>query len=83
MSYGSDLLVQRRTPAVALRIVGLPVEWTPRELRHGFVSLMSANGASIELISRLVGQTTAATIKTVYRHELRQVITEEAGSARR
>ena len=40
----------RRTLAVALRIAGLPVEWTPRELRHSFVSLMSANGASMELM---------------------------------
>jgi site-specific recombinase XerD len=48
----------RRTLAVALRIAGLPAKWTPRELRHSFVSLMSAHGASIELISRLVGHTT-------------------------
>ena len=56
----------------------LPVEWTPRELRHSFVSLMSANGASIELIARLVGHTTTATTEAVYRHELRPVITEGA-----
>jgi hypothetical protein len=39
---------------------------------------MSANGASIELISRLVGHTTTATTESVYRHELRPVITEGA-----
>ena len=60
------------------RLAGLPVEWTPRELRHSFVSLMSANGASIELIARLVGHTTTATTEAVYRHELRPVITEGA-----
>jgi site-specific recombinase XerD len=78
--YGKPLTAQsvRRTLAVALRIAGLPVEWTPRELRHSFVSLMSANGASIELISRLVGHTTTATTESVYRHELRPVITEGA-----
>jgi integrase len=54
------------------------LEWTPRELRHSFVSLMSANGASIELIARLVGHTTRATTEAVYRHELRPVITEGA-----
>ena len=60
--YGKELTAQsvRRTLAVALRLAGLPVEWTPRELRHSFVSLMSANGASIELIARLVGHTTTA-----------------------
>jgi hypothetical protein len=35
-------------------------------------------GAPIELISRLVGHTTTATTETVYRHELRPVITEGA-----
>jgi site-specific recombinase XerD len=30
-------------------------EWTPRELRHSFVSLLSDNGIPIEEISRLVG----------------------------
>jgi hypothetical protein len=43
-----------------------------------FVSLMSANGASIELIARLVGHTTTATTEAVYRHELRPIITEGA-----
>ena len=78
--YGKELTAQsvRRTLAVALRLAGLPVEWTPRELRHSFVSLMSANGASIELIARLVGHTTTATTEAVYRHELRPVITEGA-----
>jgi integrase len=32
-----------------------PRDWTPRELRHSFVSLLSANGVRIEDISRLVG----------------------------
>jgi site-specific recombinase XerD len=78
--YGDELTAQsvRRTLAVALRLAGLPVMWTPRELRHSFVSLMSAHGATIELIAHLVGHTTTATTETVYRHELRPVITEGA-----
>jgi integrase len=56
----------------ALQPLSLHGEWMVR----GFVSLMSANGASIELISRLVGHTTTATTEAVYRHELRPVITE-------
>ncbi|WP_326573293.1 site-specific integrase [Actinacidiphila glaucinigra] len=31
-----------------------PAEWTPRELRHGFVSLPSDSGVPLEKISRLV-----------------------------
>jgi integrase len=78
--YGKSLTAQtvRRTLAIALRIAGLPIEWTPRELRHSFVSLMSANGASIELISRLVGHRSTVVTEAVYRHELRPVITEGA-----
>jgi site-specific recombinase XerD len=30
-------------------------EWTPRELRHSFVSLMSGAGVPLEEIARLVG----------------------------
>lgn len=30
-------------------------EWTPRELRHSFVSLLSDRGVPLEEISRLVG----------------------------
>lgn len=32
-----------------------PKDWTPWELRHSFVSLLSASGVRIEDISRLVG----------------------------
>lgn len=31
-------------------------EWTPRELRHSFVSLLSDRGVPLEEISRLVGR---------------------------
>jgi site-specific recombinase XerD len=33
-------------------------DWTPRELRHSFVSLLSAHDIPIEDISQLVGQAT-------------------------
>jgi site-specific recombinase XerD len=32
-----------------------PGEWTPRELRRSFVSLLSAHGATVERIADLVG----------------------------
>ncbi|MBO4269270.1 tyrosine-type recombinase/integrase [Microbispora triticiradicis] len=32
-----------------------PAEWTPRELRHSFASLLSAHDVPVEQISRLVG----------------------------
>ncbi len=30
-------------------------DWTPRELRHSFVSLMSSSGVPVEEIARLAG----------------------------
>ncbi|WP_432890557.1 tyrosine-type recombinase/integrase [Kribbella sp. CA-245084] len=53
-------------------------DWTPRELRHSFVSLLSAQGVSIEQISQLVGHKSTQVTETVYRHELRPVLTEGA-----
>jgi integrase len=52
--------------------------WAPRDLRHTFVSLMSADGVPIEEIARLAGHNRTATTELVYRHELRPVITTGA-----
>jgi integrase len=51
-----------------------PEDWTPRELRHSFVSLLSASEVPIEEVSRLVGHSDIATTENVYRHELRPVM---------
>ncbi|WP_344161232.1 tyrosine-type recombinase/integrase [Nocardiopsis rhodophaea] len=59
---------------MACRISGLPPEeWTARELRHTFVSLLSDHGVSIEEISLLVGHDETDTTERVYRHQLRPV----------
>ena len=57
---------------------GLGTGWAPRDLRHTFVSLMSADGVPIEEIARLAGHNRTATTELVYRHELRPVITTGA-----
>ncbi len=51
-----------------------PQVWTPRELRHSFVSLLSESGVPIEEISRLVGHAGTHVTELVYRHQLRPVI---------
>jgi integrase len=56
----------------------LGTRWAPRDLRHTFVSLMSADGVPIEEIARLAGHNRTATTELVYRHELRPVITKGA-----
>ncbi|MCX4672844.1 site-specific integrase [Streptomyces sp. NBC_01381] len=51
-----------------------PHEWTARETRTSFVSILSDNGVPIEEISRLVGHSSQVTTETVYRKQLRPVI---------
>ena len=53
-----------------------PTDWTPRELRHSFVSLLSASGIRIEDISRLVGHSGTAVTERVYRHQLKAILDE-------
>ena len=57
---------------------GVGAEWTPRELRHTFVSIMSDNGVTIEAIADLVGHKTTIVTQKVYRHQLKPVITTGA-----
>ena len=51
-----------------------PSEWTPRELRHSFVSVLSDAGVPVEEISRLVGHSGTTVTELVYRHQLKPVI---------
>ncbi|WP_433274067.1 tyrosine-type recombinase/integrase [Pseudonocardia xinjiangensis] len=54
-------------------------DWTPRELRHSFVSLLSDEGVPIEHIARLVGHAGGSAVtETVYRKQLRPVIDDGA-----
>jgi integrase len=48
--------------------------WTPRELRHSFVSLLSDSGVPIEDISRLVGHSGTSVTERIYRKQIRPVI---------
>src|SRR5215831_12041584 len=57
---------------------GIGGGWSPRELRHTFVSLMSESGIAVEEIARLAGHSSSRTTEVVYRHELRPVITTGA-----
>lgn len=51
-----------------------PDDWSPREMRHSFVSLLSDSGLTIEEIAGLVGHKETKTTELVYRHRLRPVI---------
>jgi integrase len=69
--------VRRAFKAITKR-AGLGENWTPRELRHSFVSIMSDNGVPIETIADLVGHASTAVTEEVYRHQLKPVITRGA-----
>ncbi|SRR5216683_3659678 len=57
---------------IGVELVGR--DWTPRELRHSFVSLLSDAGVPLENISRLVGHRATTVTGTIYRKQLRRVI---------
>jgi integrase len=69
-----------RSFRVIVRLAGLNAdEWTPREMRHSFVSLLSDSGVPIEAIARLVGHAGGSDVtETVYRHQIRPVLLEGA-----
>jgi integrase len=67
--------VRRSFRTVAMSAGLNATDWTPRELRHSFVSLMSDAGVPIEKIARLVGHIGTATTETVYRKQIRPVVT--------
>jgi integrase len=69
----------RRALRTVAKKAGLdPTKWTPRELRHSFVSLMSDAGVPLEDITRLVGHRSTTVTELVYRKQLRPVMTKGA-----
>jgi integrase len=68
----------RRAFRKVCKTAGIGTNWSPRELRHTFVSIMSEQGVPSEEIARLVGHSTTATTEAVYRRELRPVISTGA-----
>ena len=65
----------RRDFRKVINAAGLPGrEWTPRELRQSFVSLLSDAKVPMEVIARLVGHRSTTVTETVYRRQLRPVI---------
>ena len=73
-----DAVNVRREFKAACRAANIGGHWTPRELRHSFVSLMSSSGVPVEEIARLAGHSNTRTTEVVYRRELRPVLTTGA-----
>jgi integrase len=69
----------RRAFRKVIKDAGLPpTEWTPREMRHSFVSLLSDSGVPLDDISRLVGHSGTAVTETIYRKQIRPVMQKGA-----
>jgi integrase len=68
----------RRDFRKVTKAAGLGDRWVPKELRTSFVSLMSHRGVAVEEIARLAGHSSSRTTETIYRRELRPVITTGA-----
>lgn len=64
---------------IAATEVGLaPAKWTPREMRHSFVSVLSDSGVPLEDIARLCGHSGTRVTELVYRQQIRPVMVEGA-----
>ena len=57
---------------------GLGTGWVPREMRHTFVSLLSARGVPVEAIALLAGHNQTATTELVDRHQIVPALTRGA-----
>ena len=81
--YGTELdaaNIRRAFRTVAARAGLDEKSWTPRELRHSFVSLLSSSGMPIEDISHLVGHASTSVTEKVYRKELHPVLNRGAAA---
>jgi integrase len=57
---------------------GIGADWQLRETRHTFVSVLSDAGVDIERIADAVGHVNSSITRTVYRHQLADVVSEAA-----
>lgn len=70
----------RRTFRGLAKRAGIPGTWTVYELRHTAVSIMSAEGVSIEVIADAAGHRSSRTTSVVYRHSIAPVVTATGSS---
>ncbi len=68
----------RRMFRVITEEAGLGTGWVPREMRHTFVSLLSARGVPVEAIALLAGHNQTSTTEVVYRHQIVPALTRGA-----
>jgi integrase len=68
----------RRYFKILCERAGIGENWTPREQRHTFVSVLSDSGVDIEQIADAVGHINSTVTKTTYRHQIADKVTAAA-----
>jgi site-specific recombinase XerD len=69
----------RRSFTRICKAAGIGEKWSPRELRHSFVSIMSDSGVPIERIADLVGHAGGSRVtELIYRQQTRPVLVDGA-----
>jgi integrase len=68
----------RRYFKILCERAGIGENWTPREQRHTFVSVLSDSGVDIEQIADAVGHVNSTVTKTTYRHQIADKVTAAA-----
>ncbi len=76
--WASTMRAVRLSAANAGNAADIGEDWTPRELRHSFVSILNDNDVPIETIADLCGHKSTIVTQKVYRHQLKPVITKGA-----
>jgi integrase len=67
--------VLRSFRAIVAKTTLTAADWTPREMRHSFVSLLSDSGVPVEMIAQLVGHAGGSQVtETVYLKQIRPVL---------
>lgn len=66
----TDPRYYRRSFQAATERAGLGKDWTPHELRHSCISLLSADGVPLENIADLVGHASTRMTAEIYRHRV-------------
>jgi integrase len=62
------------------KAAGIGDQWTPRELRHTFVSVLSDAGVDLEDVADAVGHVNSVVTRTVYRHQIADTVARAAAA---
>jgi integrase len=69
----------RRSFQRAVTAAGIEGEWTPHELRHSCVSLLSHAGVPLEEVADLVGHASTRMTSEIYRHQVSPTVSAAVG----